>query len=166
MGKYAKAMDLKTYENTMQEDLEKFFKVCWEDLGWEYDPQHWRSYISDIEQKYMSNGCFWCLYDDKELIGTVAVWTIDEANKVAEMKRLYVLKNYQGQGYGELLFTTALNYAKSNGYRKVRADTDKDRRASQYLMRKHKFQEIGRYNDNPHAELFFELVLLKQTQAT
>ncbi|MCL1858423.1 MAG: GNAT family N-acetyltransferase [Oscillospiraceae bacterium] len=155
---------LRVYKNQMQNDIEKFFEQCCNDLGWEYSPQDWHSDILNIQEKYMSNGCFWCLYDsidknDKKLIGTVAVWTIDIKNKIAELKRLYVLKEYQGKGYGELLFKTALDYVKSNGYKKVCADTDKNRHASQHLMKKYNFHEIKRYNDNQKAEMFFELDL-------
>ncbi len=101
----------------------------------------------------------WCMYDGPLLVGTVAVRTIDKGAKTAEMKRLYVLKDYQSKGCGGALFKTALDFAVSNGFRKICADTRHDRDASQHLMRKHGFREAPRYNDNPFAELFFELEL-------
>jgi L-amino acid N-acyltransferase YncA len=72
---------------------------------------------------------------------------------------LYVLEEYQGQGYGNILFQAALNYAKENKYNKICADTQNDRNASQHLMRKYGFYEIPKYNENPFAELYFELDL-------
>ena len=150
---------LKVYSEKMQADIEEFYSKCFADLGWEYEPHGRHSDILDIDKVYMSNGCMWCLYDGSLLVGTVAVRTIDEENKIAELKRLYVLKEYQGKNYGNMLFQIALSYAKENDYSKIRADTQKDSDAFQHLMRKHGFREIPRYNENAFAELYFELDL-------
>lgn len=152
-------IDLKVYNSKMLPDIEPFYKKCFADIGVDYDPKSWHSDIINIDEVYMSNGCMWCLYDESKLIGTIAVRIIDEENKIAEIKRLFVLKEYQKQNHGKMLFTTALNYCKEKNYSKVRADTRNDRHASQHLMRKHGFREISMYNDNNFAELFFELDL-------
>ena len=143
----------------MQDDINNFYQKCFNDLGWEYQPYGRHSDTINIKEKYMRDGCFWCLYDDNKLIGTVTVYTINCDNKTAEMKRLYVLNDYQGKGYGELLFKTALDYAKENGYKKIYADTRKDRGASRHLIKKYNFRETLRYNNNDFSELFFELDL-------
>ena len=62
----------------MQSDIEQLYKKCFKDLGWSYEP-HGKHYdITNIKESYMSNGCFWCLYDDDLLIGTIAVKVIKE----------------------------------------------------------------------------------------
>ena len=109
----------------------------------------------------MSNGgMWWCMYNNNELIGTVAIRVIDTNNKIVEMKRLYVIKEEQGKGFGSMLVDTAIKHAKASGFHKICADTRIDRDASQHLMRKYGFREVSRYNDNEFAELFFELDLL------
>jgi len=150
---------LKIYDDKMQPDIEQFYYKCFTDLGWGYEPHGRHSDILNINEIYMSNGCMWCLYNNDKLIGTVAVRTIDNKNKIAELKRLYVLKEYQGKNYGDMLFKTALNYAKEKNYDKICADTQNSRAASQHLMRKYGFYEIPKYNDNDFAELYFELEL-------
>lgn len=150
---------LKVYNIDLQQELEQFFETCFADLGWSYEPNGRHSDIANIDKSYMSKGCFWCLYDGSRLIGTVAVRTIDKENKIAELKRFYVLKEEQGYGHGSMLFKTALNYAKENKFHKICADTRNDRYVSQHIMRKHGFEEVSRYNDNKYAELFFELIL-------
>ncbi|MCL2638257.1 MAG: GNAT family N-acetyltransferase [Oscillospiraceae bacterium] len=152
-------IDLKVYSKDLQKNIERFFETCFNDLGWEYEPHGRHSDILNINDTYMSNGCMWCLYKDKQLIGTVAIRTIDNENKVAEMKRLYVLKEYQGKNYGDMLFKTALSYAREKKYNKICADTQNSRDASRHLMRKYGFYEIPKYNDNDFAELYFELIL-------
>ena len=143
----------------MRNDIEKFYQKCFDDLGWEYQPYGRHSDILNIDEEYLKNGCFWCLYDDGKLIGTVAVRMIDFENKAAELKRLYILSDYQNKGYGDLLFNTALDFVKETGYKKVFADTQKGRHAARHLIKKYGFHETEKYNDNDFAELFFELDL-------
>ena len=152
-------IEIKVYDNQMQQEIEQFFEKCFADLGWGFEPNGRHLDITNIQDSYMSNGCMWCLYKNNRLIGTVAVRTIDIERKIAEMKRLYVAKEEQKNGYGNMLFDTALNYAKTSGFYKICADTQNDRDASRHLMRKYGFNEIPKYNDNNLAELFFELVL-------
>ena len=152
-------IDIKAYHIELQPDIDPFFERCFTDLGWSYEPKGRHSDIANIQDSYMKNGCFWCMYDNQRLIGTVAVRTIDSEHKVAELKRLYLIREKQGNGYGSMLFETALNYARECNYYKICSDTRKDRFASQHLMRKHGFQETTKYNDNHFAELFFELIL-------
>lgn len=152
-------LELKIYSEKMQQDIEYFYNKCFTDLGWTYEPNGRHSDTVNIQRDYMANGCMWCLYNDNQLLGTVAIRTIDSEKKIAELKRLYVLEEWQGQGYGDMLFQTALTYAKENHYKKICADTRNDRNASRHLMQKYGFYEIQKYNENPFAELYFELEL-------
>lgn len=151
--------DLKVFSDDMQRGIDAFYQKCFTDFGWAYEPRgrHWDT--ANIRQAYMDGGCMWCLYENSELVGTVAIRTIDKTNNVAELKRLYLLKEYQGLGYGKLLFETALDYAIKGGYARICADTRNDRNASRHLMTTHGFREVSKYNDNQFAELFFELDL-------
>ena len=152
---------IKTYEPSMQQMLEACFKACVETLGWEYQPDGRHSDMVNIEDTYMRHGCFWCLYEDDALIGMAAMRCIDSDNNVAELKRLYVLPEHQGKGYGELLFEFAINYTKEQRYKTVRVDTRHDRKASLHLIDKYHFRRTERYNENEFAELYFELDLTK-----
>jgi GNAT superfamily N-acetyltransferase len=143
----------------MQPALESCFKACVGALGWEYLPDGRHSDMVNIENAYMRRGCFWCLFDGDKLIGMAAAHCIDDENNVAELKRLYVLPEYQGNGYGGMLFEYAFNYVKQQGYRTVRVDSRRDRAASLHLIDKHRFRQVERYNDNLFAELYFELDL-------
>ncbi len=151
--------ELMIYNTNMQDDIEEFYKKVFEDLGWKFEPNGRHFDIVNIPNEYMKNGCFWCLYETNKLIGTVAIRMIDFENKTAELKRLYVLSEEQGKGYGDLLFGIAVKFAKDNKFNKICADTRNDRNASQHLMRKFGFHEVPKYNSNDFAELFFELEL-------
>jgi putative acetyltransferase len=152
---------IKTYDPSMQSAIEACFKACVEALGWAYQPDGRHSDIVNIETAYMRHGRFWCLFVGDELIGVVAIHCLDNDNRIAELKRLYVLPERQGKGYGGLLFGLAMDYTKEQGYRIIRADTRHDRAASLHLIDKYRLRRIERYNENAFAELYFELDLTK-----
>ena len=150
--------ELKIYDDTMREEIKGFFSKCFSALGWKYETDGRHADTVNIRTVYMCDGgCFWCLFDDGKLVGTVALRTVDKVKKTVELKRLYVLEETQGRGFGDLLFKTCIDYAKEQGFKRIYSDTRKDRFASQHLMRKYGFEEISKYNENPHAELYFML---------
>ncbi len=152
-------MEIKTFESGMQKSVEDFFEKCFSAVGIPYSPMDRHADIADVEHYYMQNGCFWCLFDKETLIGTAAVRTIDPDNKITELKRMFVLPEYQGKGYGRLLLNHAVSYAKEQKYTKICLDTRKQFSAAQHLYRTSGFKETEKYNDNERAELYFELVL-------
>ncbi len=148
---------LSIYKNYMQPNVERFFRECFEGLGWGYYPEGRHADIMNIVGEYMDGGCFWCLLEEGGVIGTVAIRRIGD--NVAEVKRLYLLPQYQGNGYGSLLFKTALDYAKANGHTVARLDSRRDRTVMLHLIDKFGFKEIPQYNYNSYAEVFYELDL-------
>lgn len=152
-------MDIKIFKTDMQQAVEDFFGKCFSAVGIPYSPKDRHADIADVELYYMQNGCFWCLFDNDILIGTVAIRIIDIENKVVELKRMFVLPEYQGKGYGKLLLKYVIDYAKEQQYKKIYLDTRKQFSVAQHLYRSNGFLETDKYNDNENAELYFELVL-------
>lgn len=152
-------MEILAFKSDMQQSVEVFFEKCFSSVGIPYSPMERHADIADVEPYYMRNGCFWCLFDNGVLIGTVAVRIIDIENKVLELKRMFVLPEYQGKGYGRLLLEHAIAYAREQQYNKICLDTRKQFSTAQHLYRSSGFQETEKYNDNERAELYFELVL-------
>ena len=50
--------------------------------------------MANVESYYMNNGCFWCLIDDNNVIGTIAICKIDDAKRIVELKRMFVLPEF------------------------------------------------------------------------
>ncbi len=101
-------------------------------------------------------GNFWIAFDNEEIIGTIAIWKHDEKN--AEIKRLYIKKEYRGQGLSYALYEKVIQYCKENKFKKIFVGThNKLERAIQFYLKKG-FQEIeDKRNEN--GERFFELYL-------
>lgn len=82
---------------------------------------------------------------------------------IAELKRLYLRPAGRGSGLGRALVTTALDWARSNGYRRIRLDTVPGMEAAQQLYRSLGFREIPAYRHNPIPGVkFFELDLVPE----
>ena len=69
--------------------------------------------------------------------------------RIAEMKRLFVIDSYQGQGVGKRLCTELMSRAGALGYGKIRLDTLPVMAAAHGLYQSLGFYEIEAYRHNP-----------------
>ncbi len=152
-------MEIKIFTTDMQQVVDTFFEKCFSAVGIPYSPKDRHADVADVQRYYMQNGCFWCLFENDVLIGTIAIRLIDSNNKIVELKRMFVMPEYQGKGYGRLLLEHAISYAKKCQYNKICLDTRKQFSAAQHLYRSCGFSETEKYNDNDKAELYFEMIL-------
>ena len=152
-------MDIVKFNVAMQVQVNDFFEKCFSAVGIPYSPKDRHADVTNVESHYMNNGCFWCLIDDNKVIGTIAIRKIDDTNRIAELKRMFVLPEFQGNGYGRLLLEHAVKCAQEQEYQKICLDTRKQFLVAQHLYRSVGFRETERYNDNEHAELYFEMDL-------
>ena len=100
---------------------------------------------------------FWCMLEGKSIIGTAALKRRDE--KRCELKSLYLLKKYQGRGFGKKLLDTVLKRAREEGFAEMYLDTLKSSERAVALYKKNGFVVTERYNDNMFADIFMVLKL-------
>lgn len=115
--------------------------------------------IENVQTHYFDNGgTFLILVDDEQVVGTGAIRRLD--NEICELKRMWFLKEYRGQGLGWKMAQLLFDFAQQAGYRKVRLDLANAHRQPQALKlyRKLGFYAIERYNDSP-CTVFMEKVL-------
>ena len=143
------------YDVSDQAAVESFFGDVWQDSRFPFDPEGAHSDLRRIPAEYQTNGGqFWLMRWDHQIIGTVAVRRL--AENIAEVKRLNILRQHQGQGLGERLLRHALTHAIAAGYDAVRLDTIRNPGPALHLFEKCGFVESPRYNNNPDADLFME----------
>jgi len=93
-----------------------------------------------------------------EIVGAVGLRHLCDG--VAEMKRLFVLPKFQGNGLGHLLIVEFLVQAKKLGYKRVRLDTIPELDSALSLYKKYGFKSIEAYRFNPHPKaVFMELII-------
>ena len=91
-------MDIVKFSVDMQGQVNDFFNKCFSAVGIPYSPKDRHADVADIEGHYMDNGCFWCLIDSNNVIGTIAIRKIDDGKRIVELKRMFVLPEFQGNG--------------------------------------------------------------------
>lgn len=114
--------------------------------------------INHFEKAYNDNGgVFLAVVDGERVVGTGALRRID--HETGEIKRLWLLPAYQGQGLGYRMIMALLEAARERGYMRVRLETSPayQQRAFKFYQRLG-FYEIPRYGDDPD-DVGMELVL-------
>lgn len=109
---------------------------------------------ADAHQLEAPGGCFVIAYLDGEPVGCVGLQTIDPG--VGEVKRMWVSPTARGRGVGAGLLAEVERRAAAAGLGTLRLDTDRILTEAVALYRRSGYREIGRYNDNPYPDLFFE----------
>ena len=133
----------------------------WKGVLTEEDVRRYDS-MSDIENvrsHYFDNGgMFLVLINNEQVVGTGAVRKLDE--QICELKRMWFLKEYRGQGWGWKMAQMLFNFARQPGYRKVRLDLANEEQQSQALKLYSRlgFYSIERYNDSS-CVVFMEKLL-------
>lgn len=142
------------YTDDMQERVVEFLTKVFPESDKSFEPDGRHSAFADIERNFMG---FWCAFDGKDIVGTVAVKKISDT--VCELKGLYVYEKYHGQKIGYRLAETAVKFAKDQGFGKIVLDTMIRHDKALRLYEKMGFRRCERYNDNDKAEIFMEMTL-------
>lgn len=109
---------------------------------------------ADAERFLAPTGTFVIARQGGEVVGCGAVQAL--APGVGEIKRMWVSPDARGQGLGRRLLQELERRAGELGHDLVRLDTNATLTEAVRLYEASGYAEIGRYNDNPYAERFFE----------
>ncbi len=114
--------------------------------------------MDDIQKSYFENGgIFLGMFKDGEMICTGALRRIDDGT--CELKRLWLLHEYQGQGLGYRMLQELLTIAAGMGYKRVWLETDPIAQSRALAFYKQVgFHEIPSYSDRGDEQAM-ELVL-------
>jgi GNAT superfamily N-acetyltransferase len=126
-------------------------------LGMDLEFQGFSEELANLATMYgPPAGCLLLARAREQFVGAVGLREFEPG--IGEMKRLFVLEQFQGQGAGALLTQRFIDKARLSGYRAVRLDTIPALDKAVGLYRKFGFREIGPYRYNPHpGALFMEL---------
>lgn len=113
--------------------------------------------LDEVQAHYFDNGGTFlvALHDDK-VIGSGALRQLDK--NTAELKRMWLLEAYQGQGIGYALICRLFDFARAHGYTRVRLQTSPEQRRALTFYRQVGFHEIPCYNQDTE-EISMEICL-------
>ncbi len=99
-------------------------------------------------------GAFFVAMSDGLPLGCVGLK--GDGSELAEVKRLWVAPFARGLGVGRTLMEAAESAAQKRSVKTLRLDTNSALAEAQQLYRSTGWIEIGRFNDDPYPDLFFE----------
>jgi len=115
--------------------------------------------LSDLRRQYSPpTGCMLLAQNGLRTVGCVALRDLGDG--VCEMKRLYVMPEARGLGYGRRLVLGIIEEARERNYDRIRLDTVPEMRVARSLYSELGFRSIEPYRQDPVAGAeFLELHL-------
>ena len=115
--------------------------------------------MDDIHKNYFENGgVFLVMTQNDQIIGTGALRKIDK--HVCELKRVWFLSEYHGQGLGYRMIMELFQIARDLGYQKIRLETAPVQQERAYMLYKRLgFYEIPRYDTTHDDDVAMEMIL-------
>ena len=147
-----------TTKDHYQAARELFIRYA-DSLGFDLEFQGFSRELAELPGEYASpGGCILLAEATAGYAGCVALRPLQ--GNICEMKRLYVLPEYQGGGIGRALALSVIGEARTKGYQKMRLDTVESMNAAQRLYFSLGFETIDAYCYNPlENPSFMELEL-------
>ena len=94
------------------------------DYGLKTNPYETDKDLINLENYYFSKSGWFAVIDkENEIIGSYGIFKINK--KTCELRKMYLLNNYQGQGLGKLMMEDALKKARELGYSEIVLETNK-----------------------------------------
>lgn len=151
-------MKLRQYKPTDQDAIWQLHVDGLKQTGSWIDNRKYDQDVLNIKETYLDNGgeFFVALLDDK-VVGMGGFSKIDD--QTAEVRRMRVNVDYQGQGIGSSILENLIKKAKELGYKKLELDTTENMLAAQRLYEKFGFKEFKRGRAGHLESIFYELGL-------
>jgi ribosomal protein S18 acetylase RimI-like enzyme len=115
------------------------------------------SEADDVDDYTAPGGVFLLAYRGDEVVGCGAVRTF--APGVGELKRMWVRPSDRGMGVGSRLLAALTAESRALGHSTLLLDTNNALTEALALYRKHGFEPIEPYHDNPDATDFLRKAL-------
>jgi ribosomal protein S18 acetylase RimI-like enzyme len=134
-------------EDHYQSVRELFIQYA-DSLGFDLEFQGFSRELAELPGDYKSPaGCMLLAETADGYAGCVALRPLH--NNICEMKRLFVIPEYQGCGIGRALAEAVIGGARKQGYQRMRLDTVESMKAAQGLYFSLGFKTIEAYCHNP-----------------
>lgn len=103
--------------------------------------------MDEVQSHYFGNhGTFLVALNGEQVIGSGALRKLDD--ETAELKRMWLLEAYHGQGIGYRLLSQLVDFAIQHRYVRIRLQTSPEQVRALNFYRKFGFYEIPSYNDD------------------
>ena len=134
-------MNLRKAKAGEEEKILCLVKKVLSDFGLKTNPEETDKDLSDLDNFYFDNkGWFAVIDHGDEIIGSYGIFRVNET--VCELRKMYLLPEFQGRGLGKMMMEDALNRAKTLGYAEMVLETNILLDKAIHLYRKYGFMEF------------------------
>ena len=124
-----------------EEKVLNLVKEVLEPYGLELNPIGEDLDITDISKYYMENGGDFEVIEFRgSIIGSYGIYKID--SDTCELRKMYLKKNFQGMGLGNIMIENSFKIAKSLGYKRMILQTNSLLYKATKLYKKYGFEEL------------------------
>jgi GNAT superfamily N-acetyltransferase len=110
------------------------------------------------EEMVPPDGMFVLVLDDGRAVAGGGVRRLED--RVAEIKRMYVVPDARGRGHGRRVLDALEAVARDLGYHRVRLDTAQSMTTAMAMYRRAGYRDIPDYNGNSYASFWGEKELV------
>lgn len=155
-GYFERSVKISEAEMSEMDQAKALFIKYQENLGISLCFQGFQEELDHLPGKYaFPFGTILFAKEGENVVGVVALKKLEDG--ICEMKRLFVLPEYQGYGIGRLLTQALIEKAKDLDYKIMKLDTLGRLESAVSLYRNLGFEETIPYNVNPEDDiLYFE----------
>lgn len=123
-------------------------------LGIDLGFQNFELEMAEFPRAYARpDGRILIAFEGGDAVGVVGLRKLSD--KICEMKRMYVRRNFRQRGIGRMLAKRAIEEAQDIGYYRMRLDTLSRLKEAVSLYDSLGFKKIGPYTDNPQRDVVY-----------
>lgn len=134
-----------SFRRASDQDLATLRQIIYptlEEYGLKPDPQSTDADVENVERHYGGAGAYFCIMEvDGRPIATGGIRPMSGSR--CELRKMYMLKEVRGQGYGKQLLRHLLKQAESMGYEEVMLETASVLKEAIALYRAFGFQDAN-----------------------
>ena len=117
----------------------KIIKIVLGGYGLKTNPKETDIDITDIQKYYFNNSGYFAVIDNNGIIGSYGIFKI--SNFTCELRKMYLLPEYHGKGFGKLMMEDVFIKAKELGYTEMILETNRKLNKAIVLYQKYGFEE-------------------------
>ena len=110
--------------------------------------------IAEYAKKINTNAITFEAWQNDELIGLIAAYFNNKENKSGFITTVSTIKQYEGMGIGSRLIKMCIDYAKSNDYRSILLEVNKENNTAIQLYNKYGFVKTEQTGESLLMKLY------------
>ena len=116
-------MELRNYRQGEEQEIFEVVSKVLSEYGLKTNPAKTDKDISDIQENYIkSGGIFKVIENEAKIVGSYGLYPLSPTSY--ELRKMYLLKEFQGKGFGKLMMDDMIETARQMGFKEIVLETN------------------------------------------